>query len=208
LKSLAVFFLDAHTFQQSRLEIPRFEISIPLYVQVLNGDEASVRAIATEYFKTVHSWMPMVSKQNFYRHLLNPLSQPRTDVALLLLCMRLVLTVVQDKIPPSTTSIYLAAKQFSFEIEATATPSLQALQARILISLYELGHAIYPAAYMSIGACARYGISLGIDGRDTPQTNTSGDWTDMEERKRAWWAVLILDRYVTQLYRVGLPITD
>lgn len=150
----------------------------------------------------------MVSKQNFYRHLLNPLSQPRTDVALLLLCMRLVLTVVPDQTPPSTTVIYLAAKQFCLEIETTGTQSLQALQAKLLISIYELGHAIYPAAYMSIGACARYGISLGIDGRDTPQATPPGDWTDIEERKRVWWAVLILDRFVEHLWTIGLPVTD
>ena len=46
----------------------------------------------------------------------------------------------------------------------------------ILTAIYEYAHAIYPAAYITIGTCARYGL----------------------ERRRFWWAIVILDRVVAQ----------
>jgi hypothetical protein len=64
----------------------------------------------------------------------------------------------------------------------------------VFIALYEFGHAIYPAAYLTIGAMARYGISSGIDGSGPSQMPPPSDWIEDEERKRIWWAVLILDR--------------
>jgi hypothetical protein len=154
--------------------------------------------MATEYFETIHPYMPIVSKLWFYRQLINPLSRQRADVALLLLCMRLVSMLVPDEMVPSRAPIYLAATQFYSELETMGDLSLQILQARVLISLYELGHAIYPAAYMTVGACARYGISLGLNRRGIYQVNSSHDWIEIEERKRVWWAVLILDRFVAR----------
>jgi hypothetical protein len=75
--------------------------------------------------------------------------------------------------------------------------SCRLLQAQILLVLFEIGHAIYPAAYLSIGACARYGTALGVDASLRPDfqlQNSSIERLNIEERKRAWWMVLILDR--------------
>ena len=36
------------------------------------------------------------------------------------------------------------------------------LQALILVALYEYGHGIYPAAWMTVGQCVRYADFLGI----------------------------------------------
>uniref|UniRef100_A0A0B7KI44 Xylanolytic transcriptional activator regulatory domain-containing protein n=1 Tax=Bionectria ochroleuca TaxID=29856 RepID=A0A0B7KI44_BIOOC len=51
----------------------------------------------------------------------------------------------------------------------------------------------------SVGACARQGLALGVDkllidgvGSDNIGTRT---WQEVEERRRAWWAVLMLDRF-------------
>ena len=32
----------------------------------------------------------------------------------------------------------------------------------VLLGLYEIGHAIYAGAFLTIGACARYANALGI----------------------------------------------
>ena len=71
------------------------------------------------------------------------------------------------------------------------------LQAAVLIAVYEVGHAIYPAAYLTIGACARYGTMLGIDklGLDLMGDSLGPlSWIEVEERRRVWWAVVLLDR--------------
>ncbi|KAF3060815.1 hypothetical protein CFAM422_010825 [Trichoderma lentiforme] len=96
---------------------------------------------------------------------------------------------------------YKRAKQMYFEMETSGNLSLRVLQAGILIALYETGHAIYPAAYLSVGACVRYGIALGIDklvvesdgAHDRLQMYTQ---TEVEEQRRVWWALLLLDRFM------------
>lgn len=65
----------------------------------------------------------------------------------------------------------------------------------ILICLYETGHAIYPQAYISIGHVGRLGQAIGLHDTDMPQLALEpGNWDQMEERRRVWWAVYILDR--------------
>jgi hypothetical protein len=75
--------------------------------------------------------------------------------------------------------------------------SIHVLQAGILITFYELGQAIYPAAYLSVGSCARYGLALGIDKLSLippSEGDASQAWNEQEESRRVWWAVLIFDR--------------
>ena len=161
-----------------------------------------------QFFTTIYSWLPIVSKRRFSERLLNPLIQPRSDGVLLLLSIRLITTPPSPDMPTSKTPIYLATKQFYFKVLGAGTSSIYVLQAGILISLYELGHALYPSAYWTIASCARYGVAFGMNGKGTLQTNMSLDWDETEERKRAWWAVLILDRSGTLiLFKRRLPLT-
>ena len=140
--------------------------------------------------------------------LLNPVLQPRADVALLLLSIQLVATPPSQDRSASNTAIYQTTKKFYSEVEAAGAWSIQVLQSGILISLYELGHAIYPSAYLSIGACARYGVAFEANGRRTSHSNTPGHQIEMEERNRAWWAVVILDRFENRLFECAQLTTS
>lgn len=191
----AVFFLDGNLFQKAQFEIPRAEIPTPRYVLDLIGDFNEWRAIATKFFETVNHFMPIVSRARLFGRLLNPLAPRRNDVVLLMLSMRLV-CMLPAGTSMSRTPEYLAAKRFHAELEMSGAFSPQVLQSGVFIALYEFGHAIYPAAYLSIGGLARYGISSGLDGTGSSQMAPASDWIEAEERKRAWWAVLILDRSV------------
>ena len=73
---------------------------------------------------------------------------------------------------------------------------IRLLQAGILIAVYEIGHAIYPEAYLSIGHCGRLGQAIGLhDTTGVPQLALEPESEDeIEERRRVWWAVYILDR--------------
>jgi hypothetical protein len=95
------------------------------------------------------------------------------------------------------TSLYAATIRFLFILESTGSLSTRLLQSRVLISLYEFGHGIHPAAYLSIGHCARLGLAL--DFHNTPQiSDDRRTWISSEEKQRTWWAVIILDRFVNQ----------
>jgi hypothetical protein len=78
--------------------------------------------------------------------------------------MKLIISRPTDSIDGPQTSIYMSAKRFLSLMEAAGTVSLFVLQAGLLITWYEYGQAIYPAAWMSAGWCVRYGNLLGVNG--------------------------------------------
>lgn len=163
----------------------------------LLGDGPSILAVISDFFTAVHSWMPIISKRRFTRDMVNPLWETGPDGALLFLCMKLMLTRTQEFESP-INHIYLTAKRFLSLMENSGMASISVLQSYVLVTMYELAQAIYPGAWMTAGASVRYGQLLGIDEHpggpvllDRPQS-----WIEVEERKRTWWAVLILDRVV------------
>jgi hypothetical protein len=93
------------------------------------------------------------------------------------------------------TRLYHAVKHFYVEVEGSSIFSIPVLQAGVLLALYELGHAIYPAAYLSIGVCARYAHAIGINASGTLNTRKVLTLAEVEERRRVWWAIVILDRH-------------
>ena len=68
------------------------------------------------------------------------------------------------------------------------------LQASLLIATYEMSHAIYPAAYMSVGYCVTQALTLGIQNKEAPQLLKSPrSWVEWDERVRVWWQIIIFD---------------
>lgn len=87
-------------------------------------------------------------------------------------------------------------KHYHVEVENAGPLSILVLQAKVLMALYEMGHGIYPAAYMSVGACARYGYAMGIPNNQMAGIKRLLTLVEVEEQRRVWWAVVILDRQV------------
>jgi hypothetical protein len=115
----------------------------------LLGDAGAIQATISEYFATIHKWMPIFSQKRLTRNMANPLWEAGPDLALLFLCMKLIISRPHD---------------FITLLEASGAATLLMLQANILVAWYEYGQAIYPAAYMTAGWCVRYGNMLGING--------------------------------------------
>lgn len=105
--------------------------------------------ISQFYFNTIHRWMPIISKKRIDLGI--PFRDGGPDLAILFLAMKLVTT------PPELTgSVYGTIREFFRALEADNVVSLRCLQAMILVALYEYSHSIYPAAWMTVGACSRY----------------------------------------------------
>lgn len=190
-----VFFLDAAIFEMNQVEIP--SVSIIFSPDIVEATR-NYRLIAMQYFENFHGLLPFISKKLFYEQLMNTSQQPQTDLILLLLCMKLIVWLPSESLDESRpkTPDYLAVKRLLVEADVAGTMTLQILQAMIIISIYELGHAIYPPAYLSIGACARYGLALGINAqKESIVIDSSSTILEQEERRRAWWAIVVLDRF-------------
>ncbi|KAJ4263275.1 hypothetical protein NW764_016128 [Fusarium oxysporum] len=99
--------------------------------------------------------------------------------------------------------VYAVAKRCYAYMEANAIVSVKVLQAYLLVGLYEIAHAIYPAAYLTIGGCSRLGHALGIHDRKRAAQlmPTVDSWTESEEINRTWWGVIILDSQALQIHR-------
>lgn len=128
------------------------------------------------------------------------LSDGGPDLALLFLAMKLITTVPTPEMRSAADShLYAACKRFLAQLESAGTLSVLYLQAMILVALYEFSHAIYPAAWMTSGACVRYAAMLGLPSYQESSTilGQCTTWTEAEERRRVWWATHILDRIIS-----------
>ena len=142
--------------------------------------------------------MPIVSKRRWQSQMMNPLATPRPDVKLLLCAMSLLAWSPNQQGARSTarTVEYMSLKRALLDAEMAGLLTVPLLQTTVLISLYEVGHAIYPAAYMSIGSCVRLGLALDLEKQCQKGVHsTPNDLEEEEERRRVWWAIVILDRY-------------
>ena len=199
--SFAAFFLDAEVFQESNMRIPKLNIPVPAEVASTVGVSIlDIQDVVDRYFANVHSWLPCVSKKRMQLALSNPSVELTLDLALLLLAMKLIIQIPRGGSESVRSPLYALAKSYFPMVESHGVLSLQVLQADLLIAAYEIGHGIYPAAYLTTGHCARLGHALGLNDRqNTPQLlkRKPGAWAELEEMKRAWWAVMLLDRYVS-----------
>ncbi|KAK0960509.1 hypothetical protein LTS01_020868 [Friedmanniomyces endolithicus] len=188
-----LYFLDSNAYEYERFQIQAPYVRVPPGALSSLGSSQELRQMIEHYFLTIHSHFPIISKIRLYQHLTNPLHEPGADLALLFLAMQLASTTLASTQPPQT-QLYQDVKSLYAYLESQNALSLQTIQALLLIALYEIGHAIYPAAYLTTGHAARLGHALGLHARD-------------EERRRVWWAVILLDRFVNIGHR-GKPFAS
>ncbi|KAJ6013705.1 hypothetical protein N7540_008296 [Penicillium herquei] len=182
----SILFLDPGLLQHGLVETVRSTPPVPPHILHLLGDLDEIRFTAERFFNHIHRWMPFISKKRFYDLHLLPSFHTRSDVVLLFVAMKLITTFPPTDSQSHRTALYHAAKHFHLRTEECL--SILVLQAGLLIALYELGHGIYPAAFLSIGACAstqKKVLTL----------------VEVEERRRVWWAIVVLDRFIS----IGCP---
>lgn len=125
-----------------------------------------IEQVACTYFTTIHNWFPFISRKRMNLGL--SLAHGGSDLALLFLAMKLITTTPSPGPGPGPSfsavdlPLYGTTRRFMALLEAAGTASILCLQAMVLVALYELGHAVYPAAWMSVGSCVRYAAMLGL----------------------------------------------
>lgn len=190
----AVFFLDSVLFRRSMNRLPELELNFTDSLLTYIGDITSDRDFVHSYFLNIHPSMPFLSKKKFTERILNPLSPLRPASTLLIATMKLLADQLPDQGP--RCKAYYSIKNSLLEAESSCSLELRVLQAIILMAIFELGHAIYPAAYLTVGYCVRYGSALGLHKAVEHYSEEGFSITESEERRRSWWAILVLDRLV------------
>ncbi|KAK8932694.1 hypothetical protein VCV18_001234 [Metarhizium anisopliae] len=184
--------MDPELFAFAQLELPGLEVEslVTDDVEALVGDVQDIQATARFFFETVHTWMPIVSKVGFSQSLIRRMTHQRAEFFLLVLSMKLC----SSRVTNARTNLYRTTRQLHADMERSGTLSLLVLQAGILIALYEMGHGLYPDAYLSVAQCARYGTALGVDKTIVSRDMAATKMPDLEEARRVWWSILVLDR--------------
>ena len=194
------FFLDPELFTSIPHSALKNTVPVPTEVSQLLGPDASL--ICEPYFASIDTWLPIISKKRLNQGLQAGGPSEASGLALLLLCMKLAIDNPQVNSHAGTEStLYRTARTYMNTLEESSPTSLHVFQSLVLIALYEIGHGIFPTAYLTVGRAARLGLLRGIHDRKnatqlftTPQT-----WTYWEEERRTWWAVSILERLALAL---------
>ncbi|KAL7907545.1 fungal-specific transcription factor domain-containing protein [Trichoderma velutinum] len=191
-----VYFTDSALFWRSVGSLPDANLPISPDLLSLAEDVATVRKFTEAFFQYNHPWAPFICRRNFLERILNPLGGRRCENILLIAAIKLITT---EPDADASSSTYCNLKRALLEVELSGSLTFRTLQALVLVAIYELGQAIYPSAYLTVGYCARYGIALGID--RTIDSFYSSKPDDSEEERRTWWTIILLDRYLN----VGCP---
>ncbi|KAF1990128.1 hypothetical protein K402DRAFT_418204 [Aulographum hederae CBS 113979] len=164
--------------------------------------------MTAKFFTTTHQRIPALSKHRFYADLQSSTpGPPQPDFAALYQCIVLV-QQVPSKATGVKSPLYIAVKNLIGSIEITERLSLNLLHCKILIAFYEIGHGLQTAAYTSIAACARIARVLGLHRKRWRKSAPECELVDLEEEKRMWWAIVIMDRFIGLCNGDALFVTD
>jgi hypothetical protein len=187
-----MLFLNPTLVHGTNVNIPPSPTTTPEHVKCLLGDLDKLQTTVAAFFAEIHPWMPIVSRKRCLERYLLPEYTQQSDVALLLLCITLVTGL--DPTGSSKSSLYTIASRYYNELTKSDSLSFLTLQSGVLLALFELGNGIYPAAYTTVGACARFAHALGLPSGKIIGVTKPATLVEVEERRRVWWAIVILDR--------------
>ncbi|KAI9152101.1 Transcription factor BOA15 [Paramyrothecium foliicola] len=200
------FFLDCDLFRPVTHSSLSTAAPVPQHISQLLA--MGPDAICETYFGSIDTWFPFVSRKRLDQVIRNRNQSEAPGASLLLLCMRLITdNPLLNGDSPTESMFYRPARAYANVIEESAPASLHLFQALVLIALYELGHGIFPVAYLTVSRAARIGILRGVHDRknSTQLLVTPPTYTIWEEERRTWWAASILERHMN-LGPTGLPL--
>ena len=157
----SLYFLDSKAFSKNPSRALDPGLAVPDDLLSVLGNTDNLLGLCQTFFSTIHTWAAFLSqKRTLYK-----VSQfnPGTDwsFALLLISMKLACSWPEQEEDPRS-SLYWLTKQSLAQIENSCLISLYLLQSAVLIATYEIGHGIFPAAYLSVGHAARLGHMMGL----------------------------------------------
>ena len=140
---------------------------------------------------------PILIEDDYYGRLPDTYNRPCAKHSLLSLSMALVVSIPEEHVTPeSFSSLYMLVKSSIAIVEAANIHSLEVVQSRLLLCLFEVGHAIEPAAFMSLGTTARAAAAIGLNQKLDNAGSPSDEACSMREvGLRVWWGIVMVDRF-------------
>ncbi|GFF26179.1 hypothetical protein IFM46972_01676, partial [Aspergillus udagawae] len=160
-------FLPEQSYRQNidfqSLAIDRFFVE--LVMTALSERSVSVDAILRVYFRNIHRWLPAIPEQKFRARISQIHSSHSAELVLLLLARYLLMENEWDDSSNQRESQQHLYQHCSYLVSfllLVRGPSLELVQAGLLLILYELGSGFLEAAFLRAATCARLAYILGL----------------------------------------------
>ena len=189
---------DSTTLQQS---------TVNMVVEIF-GSLSNIAVISRDFFTGTHQRLPVVSKLRFEQDLQSLATSPRADFAALCLSILLMQQSPMGKATNMQSSLYFKVKNLITLLETTSDLSLDLVHCRVLVTFYEMGHGLHRAAYLSLAGCARAARVLGLHKKRWRDLEVDSDKLALEEEKRTWWAIVLMDRFINLCNGDAFLVTD
>jgi hypothetical protein len=192
------YFLDHEVYKKISPNQLNPGFAVPAEMLHILHSKTAIHSLCNTYMSTIQTWLPILSKKRIFQSVQNFNETKDAPFTLLLLSMKLACEIPPEQDHAAKSLLYCMTKGYQSHLETSGVVSLQLLQSNILIAIYEIGHGIYPAGYLSVTHAARLGIMMGLHDKKggTGLFKDAQTWTQCEEERRSWWAVFLLERYV------------
>lgn len=174
-----------------------------------------LESILTAYFTLVHPWIPMIHQGRFFDRLAD--ETQRDQLVIILHSM----VLAASKFVPEAATYVLAHTRRWIICTAMDSLSLENLQALIILAFNDFGDGNAEKAWSIVGSMTRTVEYAQLaqeqeEGEQRPFSQPyaplhyTADWTEVEERRRVFWNVFLLDRLcsVTQGWNTSLTSDD
>ncbi|KAG9232373.1 hypothetical protein BJ875DRAFT_81705 [Amylocarpus encephaloides] len=192
----------AATTEQRRTTMPKENDFVLAIVECLSGS-GTIEDVAGLFFRSVHPWFPIIDFDTLCRRLPGQWEHCSPEFSLLLAGMKLLTTIPgrqcqqNNAIWAELKELHTLCKAFMGMIDAQGCVSLDVIQARTFLLLFEVGHGLYPAGYITMGTLSRSSDALGLyseAGIAALRLQTEEEF--LEESHQTRVGILILFRYV------------
>jgi hypothetical protein len=166
------------------------------------------------YFDRIHSFTPILNKRRYFTRASRPL---HTTMAFTCLqhAMWALAAWVGSQFKDIQQDLYNHTRALLEDWEVnilSEAPSIELVQAWILLATYEIMQVNYDRGWLSAGRCFRLVQLMKLYEVDVPQYRTDGDIQDpetaREERRRTFWMAYSLDRIVNLINQMPLTLNE
>lgn len=175
-------------------------------IVLLSGREA-------RYFATAHISLPMIDHVSF-KAKASSIEPSKPEFTFLRLTVQMHGACTAGEHSSLHENLYQHARKGLESLESDGSiTGLEVVQAWVLIAVYEFKQRLLARAWMSSGKASRLTQMLGLHQLDMPKyalIPTTDEmppisWAEMEEKRRIFWCVFVIDRYAA--LGSGLPIS-
>ncbi|KAJ4983062.1 transcriptional regulatory protein [Stagonosporopsis vannaccii] len=174
-----------------------------------------LESVLSAYFTHIHPWIPMIHQGRFFDRLAD--ETQRDQLVIILHSM----VLAASKFVPDTAAFVRAQTRSWIICSAMDSLSLENLQALIILAFNDFGNGNAEKTWSIVGSMTRTVEYAQLaqeqeEGEQRPFSQPyaplhhTADWTEVEERRRVFWNVFLLDRLcsVTQGWNTSLTSDD